>query len=117
MNQDQYHASLLNKGQPIGLGWDGVTKATQPKVYPPEPPNQTDPEESIKRVRDDDSKLLDLNWNNIKVSTLFIYLFDYINIYSGTLITQTSISKIFDNSKQCKFNTRFNMRIQFFFCS
>ncbi|XP_025415650.1 tropomodulin isoform X1 [Sipha flava] len=66
MNQDQYHASLLNKGQPVGLGWDGITKSTQPKVYPPEPPNQTDPEESIKRVRDDDPKLLDLNWNNIK---------------------------------------------------
>jgi len=92
MNQDQYHASLLNKGQPVGLGWDGVTKATQPKVYPPEPPNQTDPEESIKRVRDDDPKLLDLNWNNIKVSTLFIYLFEYKCIYSGTLITQMSIS-------------------------
>lgn len=72
MNQDQYHASLLNKGQPVGLGWDGITKSTQPKVYPPEPPNQTDPEESIKRVRDDDPKLLDLNWNNIKVSLWFI---------------------------------------------
>lgn len=70
MNQDQYHASLLNKGQPVGLGWDGVTKATQQKVYPPEPPNQTDPEDSIKRVRDDDPKLLDLNWNNIKVRIL-----------------------------------------------
>lgn len=87
MNQDQYHASLLNKGQPVGLGWDGVTKATQPKVYPPEPPNQTDPEESIKRVRDDDPKLLDLNWNNIKVSILFIYLFEYKSIYSRTLMT------------------------------
>lgn len=32
MNQDQYHASLLNKGQPVGLGWDGITKATKPKV-------------------------------------------------------------------------------------
>ncbi|XP_050542076.1 tropomodulin isoform X3 [Daktulosphaira vitifoliae] len=66
MNQDQYHASLLNKGQPVGLGWDGITKATQPKVYPPEPPNQTDPDDSIKRVHDDDPKLIDLNWNNIK---------------------------------------------------
>lgn len=72
MNQDQYHASLLNKGQPVGLGWDGVTKSTQPKVYPPEPPNQTDPDDSIKRVRDDDPKLLDLNWNNIKVSIFVI---------------------------------------------
>lgn len=34
MNQDQYHASLLNKGQPIGLGWDGITKHQTQKIYP-----------------------------------------------------------------------------------
>ncbi|XKL60396.1 hypothetical protein PGB90_007453 [Kerria lacca] len=66
MNQDQYHASLLNKGQPVGLGWDGVTKATQPKAFPPEPPNNTDPDESVRRLKDDDHTLIDLNWNNIK---------------------------------------------------
>jgi len=70
MNQDQYHASLLNSGQPVGLGWDGVTKASQPKVYPMEPPNDTDVDATIKQVRDDDSALIDLNWNNIKVSCL-----------------------------------------------
>lgn len=68
MNQDQYHASLLNSGQPVGLGWDGVTKASQPKVYPMEPPNDTDVDATIKQVRDDDSSLTDLNWNNIKVN-------------------------------------------------
>lgn len=67
MNQDQYHASLLNKGQPIGLGWDGITKASKPKVYPAEPPNLTDPDTTIKQVREDDHTLTDLNWNNIKV--------------------------------------------------
>ncbi|XP_068631495.1 tropomodulin-1 isoform X2 [Battus philenor] len=66
MNQDQYHASLLNKGQPVGLGWDGITKATKPKVYPMDPPNDTDPDETIKRVKENDQKLTDLNWNNIK---------------------------------------------------
>ncbi|CAO1426843.1 unnamed protein product [Diamesa hyperborea] len=66
MNQDQYHASLLNKGQPIGLGWDGITKAAASKIYPAEAPNATDPEDSIKRVKDNDNKLTDLNWNNIK---------------------------------------------------
>lgn len=69
MNQDQYHASLLNSGQPVGLGWDGVTKASQPKVYPMEPPNDTDVDATIKQVRDDDSSLTDLNWNNIKVKS------------------------------------------------
>jgi len=68
MNQDQYHASLLNKGQPVGLGWDGITKSTQQKLFPMDPPNSTDVEESIKRVKDDDNKLIDLNLNNIKVS-------------------------------------------------
>ncbi|KAH0816552.1 hypothetical protein GEV33_006239 [Tenebrio molitor] len=66
MNQDQYHASLLNKGQPIGLGWDGITKASKQKIYPMEPPNMTDPDETIKKVQDDDPKYIDLNWNNIK---------------------------------------------------
>ncbi|KAM7362129.1 tropomodulin isoform 6-T7 [Cochliomyia hominivorax] len=66
MNQDQYHASLLNKGQPVGLGWDGITKSTQQKVYPMDPPNNTDVDESIKRVKEDDSKLIELNLNNIK---------------------------------------------------
>lgn len=67
MNQDQYHASLLNKGQPIGLGWDGITKHQSQKVYPQDPPNTTDVEESIKRVKEDDPKLIELNLNNIKV--------------------------------------------------
>lgn len=66
MNQDQYHASLLNKGQPVGLGWDGITKASQPKPFPADPPNTTDPDETIKQVQEDDYKLKDLNWNNIK---------------------------------------------------
>ncbi|EDS44290.1 tropomodulin [Culex quinquefasciatus] len=66
MNQDQYHASLLNKGQPVGLGWDGITKSSIQKVFPAEAPNQTNPEEMIKRIKDDDSKLVDVNLNNIK---------------------------------------------------
>ncbi|CAG9795352.1 unnamed protein product [Diatraea saccharalis] len=66
MNQEQYHASLLNKGQPVGLGWDGITKATKPKIYPMDPPNDTDPDDTVKRVKDNDQKLTDLNWNNIK---------------------------------------------------
>ncbi|CAH1111108.1 unnamed protein product [Psylliodes chrysocephalus] len=66
MNQDQYHASLLNKGQPVGLGWDGITKASKQKIFPVDPPNMTDTAETIKKVEDDESKFIDLNWNNIK---------------------------------------------------
>lgn len=78
MNQDQYHASLLNKGQPVGLGWDGITKSTQQKLFPMDPPNSTDVEESIKRVKDDDSKLIDLNLNNIKVCT---GIYNFVNLF------------------------------------
>lgn len=67
MNQDQYHASLLNKGQPVGLGWDGITKASQPKFFPQDPPNNTDVDKTIEQVKADDHTLTNLNWNNIKV--------------------------------------------------
>lgn len=73
MNQDQYHASLLNKGQPIGLGWDGITKSTKPKLFPQDPPNMTDVEATAKQVKQDDPKLIDLNWNNIKVKLKTFY--------------------------------------------
>ncbi|CAG0880579.1 unnamed protein product [Cyprideis torosa] len=66
MNQDQYHASLLDKDTPVGLGWDGITKATRYKPLPPLPPNPTDVEESIQQVKQDDSALKELNWNNIQ---------------------------------------------------
>jgi tropomodulin len=78
MNQDQYHASLLNTGQPLGLGWDGITKATKYKPVQNEPPNTTDVEESIQRVANDDSSLKELNLNNIKniSDEKFVRLFD-----------------------------------------
>ena len=67
MNQDQYHASLLNK-EKVGLGWDGVTKASQPKPLPYEPPNATDPEQSILKVYDDDLKTVELCLNNVSMT-------------------------------------------------
>lgn len=72
MNQDQYHASLLNKGQPVGLGWDGITKASKQKIFPVDPPNMTDVDETLKKVQDDDPKFIDLNWNNIKVCKIIV---------------------------------------------
>lgn len=66
MNQEQYHASLLNKGRPQGVGWGGITKATKFKPLPAEPPNDTDVEDSIKKLTDDDSNCKDLNFNNIR---------------------------------------------------
>lgn len=72
MNQDQYHASLLNKGQPVGVGWDGITKSAKQKVYPQDPPNNTNPDETLKQVQEDSPKLSDLNWNNIKVCNVLL---------------------------------------------
>ncbi|XP_037081849.1 tropomodulin-like isoform X3 [Pollicipes pollicipes] len=66
MNQDQYHASLVGKRLESDVGWAGITRATRPKPMAPEPPNQTDPEESIQRLKQDDADLLQLNLNNIK---------------------------------------------------
>ena len=71
MNQDQYHASLLNKNRPTGVGWGGVTKATKFKAMPAEPPNDTDAEESIKKLSSDDGTCKDLNFNNIRVRLVF----------------------------------------------
>ena len=81
MNQEQYHASLLNKGRPQGLGWGGITKATKFKALPAEPPNDTDPEESIKKLKADDANCKELNFNNIRVS--FIYLNLYLPFFSN----------------------------------
>jgi len=65
MNQDQYHASMMNKELPH-LGWGGITKATKYTPLPLEPDNSTDPEESIKMVLANDQSLIELNWNNIR---------------------------------------------------
>ena len=46
----------------------GVAKAAELIKVPDEPPNKTDVEESLKRLKDNDSKLTHLNLNNIKVS-------------------------------------------------
>ncbi|XP_043267059.1 tropomodulin isoform X2 [Venturia canescens] len=82
MNQDQYHASLLNSGQPVGMGWDGITKASQPKVFPMDPPNDTDVDSTIRQVREDDHTLMDLNWNNIKniSEEKFLQLFEALEV-------------------------------------
>nr|XP_053643193.1 tropomodulin-1-like isoform X8 [Cherax quadricarinatus] len=84
MNQEQYHASLLNKGKPVGVGWGGITKATKFKALPAEPPNDTDPEESIKKLKDDDPNCKELNFNNIRTISdeQFKRLFDALEMNS-----------------------------------
>lgn len=67
LNQDQYEASILNKGQPLGDKFESIVKSTKPKkILPPEPDNMTDPEKTAKQVAENDPNLTNLNWNNIK---------------------------------------------------
>ncbi|XP_048748934.1 tropomodulin-like isoform X2 [Ostrea edulis] len=65
LNQTQYYAGLDNM-KLEGGGFQGVAKAQELIKVPDEPPNKTDVEESIKRLKDNDSKLTHLNLNNIK---------------------------------------------------
>jgi tropomodulin len=91
MNQEQYHSSLLDKGNKLGLGWNGTAKAYQPKALPFEPPNMTDLEKSIKQLREDDYSLVKLNLNNIPISEdQFESLFDALK--SNTHLEQLSLS-------------------------
>ncbi|CAG0900248.1 unnamed protein product, partial [Darwinula stevensoni] len=101
MNQDQYHASLLNKGQ-VGIGWDGITKSTRYKPLPNEPPNDTDPECSIQQIKDDDSSLKELNWNNIKniSGEQFERLFDALK--TNTRLEVLSLANVDLWDKACK---------------
>lgn len=67
MNQDQYYASIMNKGQAGGTKFDSVVKASQPKkIVPILPDNDTDVSKTTQQVIDNDPSLKDLNWNNIK---------------------------------------------------
>ncbi|CAL1300198.1 unnamed protein product [Larinioides sclopetarius] len=66
LNQDQFHASILNKGQKIGDRFESIVHATKPKVLPLEPDNDTDVDKTLDQVCNNDPSLKKLNWNNIR---------------------------------------------------
>ncbi|XP_054155683.1 tropomodulin-like isoform X2 [Oppia nitens] len=67
LNQDQFHNSILNKGQRLGTDkFESIVKAPVPRKLPFEPDNITDPEATAKQVIANDPNLTELNWNNIK---------------------------------------------------
>lgn len=67
LSQDQYHASILNKGQLSNDKFESIVKSTKPRKAPaPEPDNMTDPEKTAKQIIENDPGLTELNWNNIK---------------------------------------------------
>lgn len=67
LNQDQYHASIMNKGQGAAANFQSIVKASPPKKQVPNlPDNDTDVTKTTHQVADNDPSLKDLNWNNIK---------------------------------------------------
>ncbi|GFW90342.1 tropomodulin [Trichonephila clavipes] len=66
LNQDQFHSSILNKGQKIGDRFESIVHATKPKVLPMEPDNDTDVDRTLDQVVKNESSLKKLNWNNIR---------------------------------------------------
>ncbi len=70
VNQTQFYAAQkTNEEGHINLGgWNAAAKSEQLKLVPPEPDNQTDVDETIRQVEENDSSLTNINLNNIKVS-------------------------------------------------
>jgi len=80
MNQDQFHSAQsdkwADKADP-SIGWNGITKATPLKEFPPEEPNRTNPDEVIEAIQKNDESTPKVNLNNVPVSEKqFIAMFD-----------------------------------------
>nr|BAG71437.1 Mt-tropomodulin [Molgula tectiformis] len=66
MNTDQFYSSMKSDAIANKTGFTSITKC-ELKVSPPsEPPNPTDVEETLKRLKEDDPELTDVNLNNIR---------------------------------------------------
>lgn len=94
MNQEQYHAAqtdnekFASRPDPT-TGWQGITKATPLKEFPPEEPNRADPEQIVKGVKSGDTKTANLN--NVPVSEeKFLQLFEALR--SNESLTELSLA-------------------------
>ncbi len=63
----------------------GVVKPDVYKIYPDEPPNDTDVEDTLRCIQKNDSSLAEVNLNNIPVNMLYSHLnkhnYDHITDY------------------------------------
>lgn len=50
LSQDQYHASIANKGQADGATFESLVKASMPKPVPLLPDNATDTSKTAQKV-------------------------------------------------------------------
>jgi tropomodulin len=68
VNQSQYNAAQQKDSKFEFGGWNAAARAEPLKFVAPEPDNDTDVDDSIRRLQSNDSSLAVLNLNNIKVS-------------------------------------------------
>ncbi|VDM72872.1 unnamed protein product, partial [Strongylus vulgaris] len=68
LNQPQYYNALKGRGQDDSTGttFAGVIRAYEPKEMPDEPDNETDVDDCIKRLEEDDEDMTEVNINNMK---------------------------------------------------
>lgn len=70
LNQVQYHSAFVSGGKASdgaeGVGFSGVAKAEELKLFEDEPPNDTDVEATLEQLKGNDSALTEVNLNNIK---------------------------------------------------
>uniref|UniRef100_A0A158R5Z0 Tropomodulin n=1 Tax=Syphacia muris TaxID=451379 RepID=A0A158R5Z0_9BILA len=66
LSQSQYHNALLGKGQDESSSFSSVIRASEVKLLPEEPENETDVDDCIKRLEADDAELKEVNVNNMK---------------------------------------------------
>ncbi|VDK71401.1 unnamed protein product [Litomosoides sigmodontis] len=68
LNQSQYYNALKGKGQDetTGTTFTGVVRASEAKILPEEPENETDVDDCIKKLEADDEMVTEVNINNMK---------------------------------------------------
>ncbi|VDN04102.1 unnamed protein product [Thelazia callipaeda] len=68
LNQPQYYNALKGKSQDEATGttFRGVVRAFEAKILPEEPENETDVDDCIKKLEENDDKMIEVNINNMK---------------------------------------------------
>lgn len=68
LNQVQYHQAFVAGGEMKGCqgGFQGAAKAEPCKTFPDAAPNETDVDSSLKKLKNNDPSLVELNLNNLK---------------------------------------------------
>ncbi|XP_078487875.1 uncharacterized protein LOC100175342 [Ciona intestinalis] len=92
MNTDQFYSSLMETKIVNKTGYTSTTKCEMKVTALSEPPNPTDVEETLSRIRDNDKSLTAVNLNNIKHIPIHT-LVDYCEaIKVNTCVTSWSLA-------------------------